>query len=382
MDRVIDVLPSPAEALLSTVILPVIKKGRCDCYHSNTCSRVSQVVSAVFAGLALLSVVLMSTGIAPISPETYGFCIVVFLLGAQNALSLQKNIELGGYDKQNKLYKVQNDLLKVEIDRIVPLEVGLRREITRITDTASGLEHTLAESRAEANRIRVAVEQIDASLVMSKALNEDQSRQLDTLRAENEKLVRLVERHETLLARFEESLTAHTLGLGDKVVAIGASVDRLEAIEAKFGAFVEVSVGLKGQVEKLQQMQSGFQGILQSMSQGADLEKIYLEKEEALQAEQVKIVKQLRDLAEQEELFHEREAELLRRLDEEVFKLKELVVLHVQKSKGLVLRIIPLKVQNCRFSDMLGYIGSKNSGLVEEARADMRRRKLEKVSHV
>lgn len=373
MSPIVSVLPSPADLVLATVPAVVAPKKRCDCFHSHTFSRVSQVASAVFAGLALVSVVLMSTGVAPLSVETYAFCVVVFLLGAQNAFSLQSKIELGGYDVQNKRFQAQNDRLAAEINRLAPIESGLRQ-------TALGLETTLEESRAEVDRIKLAATALEVDLSRLRGLNEAQAKQVDDLRAENAKLGELIARQEVVLNKFEEALTRQIASLGDRVDAIDLSVDRLGAIEAKFALFIDVSLELKGQVDKLQEMQKGLQGILSAMSQGSDLAKIYLEKEEALQEEQQKIVAQFKELAIQEAAFGEREAELLKRLEEEVTRLKGIIHVHARKSEHMVCRLIPLKLQNVRLTDMLDYISGKNPDLVEEARQDVRRRKLARVS--
>jgi hypothetical protein len=380
MDAVVSVLPTPADAILAAVPNPIIKKKRCECLHTNTFSRVSQVVSVVFAGIALLSVILMSTGVAPLSVETYGFCVVVFLLGGQNALSLQSKIELGGYDTQNRRFEAQNKRLAGEVNRLTELEEGLRVDAARFKEVGLRLQTTLDESRAEVDRIKTIGQQMDAQLTASKALNEAQSKQVDALKAENERLNGLIARQEALLDRFDASLTKHTADLGDKVVAMGGSVDRLEGIEAKFGVLVEVSLGLKEQVGNLQQMQEGLQALLSKAGKGVDLQKLYLDEEKALQVEQKRIVQQFKELEAQQAAFLEREAELLRRLDEEVTKLKKLVSVHALKSEHLVLRIIPLKVQNVRFADIIAYITARNPDLIQEARADMRRRKLEKVT--
>jgi hypothetical protein len=373
MSVVLDVLRSPTDMVLATLPPIVSPKKKCACFHSNTFSRVSQVASILFASIALISVVLMSTGVAPLSAETYGFCVVVFLLGAQNAISLQSKIELGGYDLQNKRFKAQNHRLSEEINRLVPIETGLRQ-------TALGLETTLQESKAEVDRVKLAASALEADLGRVRDLVGVQTAQVEVLRSENQKLNELIQRQEAILNKFEEALTRQIATLGDKVSAIDLSVDRLELIETKFSLFIDLSLELKGQVDKLQKMQVGLQGILSSLTQGTDLEKIYLEKEELLQKEQEKIVQQFKELAIQEAAFGEREAELLKRLEEEVTRLKEIIHVHARKSEHLVLRVIPLKLQNLRFQSILEYVGTKNPELLEEAKQGMKRRRLTTLS--
>ncbi len=87
------------------------------CMSSDRLSRGCELSSMIIAVGALATIILASLHVAPVSNETFLFCSVIMVLGGVCAYALHRNIELGGYEKQNADFAQQNNVLKLSIDR-------------------------------------------------------------------------------------------------------------------------------------------------------------------------------------------------------------------------------------------------------------------------
>ena len=214
---------------------------------------------------------------------------------------------------------------------------ALSNKVDELDPIVKSLEVTRTALISEVDRVKLVATGLEASLATSTRLNEEQEKQLAEI--------------------------------GNQVVQFRSENTRLE----------ETGLELSHQVEQLQKVQSALYGTLTTLTSSADAAKSYIEREEVLQTEQAKIVKQFQDLAAQEEGFAAREAELLRRLDIDVGRIGALLEEKKKRCFTLALRVVPLKIEVIRLTMMIDFIKVKNSELVEMARFNVRRRLLKSL---
>jgi hypothetical protein len=318
----------------------------CGLCNNKAFLRVNQVVSVAILICSIATVILMSVHIAPMSSETYAFCIVLAFISLQNVFIIKRNIELSGYEKQNQLYKEQNDRFKLSIE-------ALNQDVGSIRKASSEMESSLKLSNELNLRQKEHIKKMAADL--------------DRFSVENSKLRESNQRYMSLLSQFENSLKTFSES--------GAALTRAEE---RFEESLKVSLEmlrqykdneevLKDQVSKLTNVQKALQGTISTLTTSMDVAKAYIDKEEKLQREQETIVEQFKKLAQQEESFSVREAELLNRLDRDVRILEGVVKEKKDRCLALARRVLPLSLEVSRFEIMMEFIKNKNSELYKEA---------------
>ncbi len=343
MDTVVNLVPKPSDLVISGIMegpLVAVKKKCCSCFSDDKFSRASQVVSVAIAVSALAAIILMSLHLAPLTTETYAFCVVLIIVCSQNAYSLQRNIELGGYEKQNTIFARNNLALAAKIDELDPIARSL-----------------------------------SVSLLTAKELNDQQVVQIQSLQStllqfqdENNKLMGAVTKYEQLLGSFEQSIQKHAKKFDSEVAALAAGAGRLELIETKFGSLLEATNKVMdvytSHIDRLERTQAGLQGVLAAMNSTSDLHEFYLHKEMELQTareviakEEKVLLKQLSDEAEKQESLT---AEL--RIISENFKAKR------SHCATLCVTVFRLQVAEGQLTDMLNFIKDRNRTLYDDSR--------------
>ncbi len=333
MDTVVNVGIKPSELALEGITetpAAIVETGCCSCLWSNKFSRCSQATAAILAIGAIAVIIILSVPGAQANPEAYVLSIGLIVVCVRLFFSEKQNIDLGGYALQNGIYTRNNEFMGRKL-------IALSNKVDELDPIVKSLEVTRTALISEVDRVKLVATGLEASLATSTRLNEEQEKQLAEI--------------------------------GNQVVQFRSENTRLE----------ETGLELSHQVEQLQKVQSALYGTLTTLTSSADAAKSYIEREEVLQTEQAKIVKQFQDLAAQEEGFAAREAELLRRLDIDVGRIGALLEEKKKRCFTLALRVVPLKIEVIRLTMMIDFIKVKNSELVEMARFNVRRRLLKSL---
>jgi hypothetical protein len=322
------------------------KRGFCSLFKSNTFLRANQVVAVAIAVCSIASIILMSLHIAPMSSETYAFSIVLAVVCIQNFFVIRRNIELGSFEKQNGIYKAQNERLKQSVKDLSQTVEGLQR-------VSSDLEKNVRDSRLITERQNEQIQRLQ--------------KDIEAFASENSKLIESNARYEGLIKQFDVSLQRFNEGqtaFRETEVKFEESLSQsLKLLED----YKSNEANLKDQVFKLSSVQKALQGTLLTLTTSADAARAYIEKEEKLQKEQEGLVERFRKLAEDEEGFALKESELLTRLDRDVRILQDIVEEKKQRCVTLARRVLPLSLEVSRLEVMMEYIKSKNGGLFHEA---------------
>lgn len=131
--------------------VPVFTDGYSAFLKSDRFNRGSQIASIAMAvgGVAYLVFASFQS-----DPQVYGLCIVITLFCGQNAWSLQRVIELGGYERQNARLEMKVDVLSRKVNEFA-LEIRrMQGEVTRFETENTRLSQTRTELAAEVDRLR------------------------------------------------------------------------------------------------------------------------------------------------------------------------------------------------------------------------------------
>lgn len=319
MDTLVNVGVKPSELALTGITrgpVAAVEEGCCSCLQGRMFSRCVQGTAIGCAIGAIIVIGLLYAPGAVADPKAFYASIALIVMSFGLTCSVQRNINLGGYAHQNDLYASNNEYMGRQLG-------ALAAKVDELDPIVKSLAATNRALTAEVDRVKLVATGLEASLATSTQLNEAQERQLAEI--------------------------------GNQVVQ-----------------FRDENARLDEQVEKLQKVQATLYGTLTTLTSSADAAKVYIEREEALQTEQAKIVKQFQELAAQEEGFAVREAELLRRLDIDVGRIAALLEEKKKRCNTLALRVVPLKIEVTRLSKMIDFIKLQNRELVEASRLSVR----------
>ncbi len=121
----------------------------CDFFKGDLFNRGSQVATIAFAVGAIAYLIF---GSIQADPKVYGLCIVIALISLQNAWSLQRVIELGGYERQNARLERRVEALSEKVNEFAIEITRMHGEVTRFEVENARLEETRAELAADVGR--------------------------------------------------------------------------------------------------------------------------------------------------------------------------------------------------------------------------------------